>query len=126
MPVSQFDQIVTRVLAQWEEMCDTCTDTPENLREEITAALREAVAQEYERLYMKLVMRISADIAGDFDLALDQLEYNAAARAIAQERAALREMVTSVRSMIGFETVRKWDEALDQIELRLDAREKSE
>ena len=33
---------------------------------------------EFERLYQKVVNRISADIAGDFDAALDQLEYNVA------------------------------------------------
>jgi len=36
----------------------------------------EARAEEYERLYQLIVNRISADIAGNFELALDQLEYN--------------------------------------------------
>lgn len=43
----------------------------------IVAALRRERTAEFERLYGKLVQAISADIAGDFDAALDQLVYNA-------------------------------------------------
>lgn len=48
--------------------------------DELRELIKEAKTDEFERLYMKVVLRISADIAGDFDAALDQLEYNAAHR----------------------------------------------
>lgn len=56
------------------------------LVKEINAASAAATEAEFERLYGIIVGRISADIAGNFEMALDQLEYNVAAAATAKER----------------------------------------
>lgn len=62
----------------------------------LQAERRDATEAEFERLYGKIVARISADIAGDFDAALDQYAYNVARAA---ERAALERAA---------EVARKW------------------
>jgi len=49
------------------------------IRDAILAAEAAARKEEFERLYGKIVQRISADIGGNFDAALDQLAYNAKA-----------------------------------------------
>jgi len=74
--VTPYEEKAAEVLAEIDARDTTGGCSASTGIDLIAKAIAAAVEEEYSRLYQKIVNRIGADIAGDFDLALDQLEYS--------------------------------------------------
>ena len=48
------EEIAEKVLPKWELLCETCTDTPEEVKALVLDALREAVREERKALREKI------------------------------------------------------------------------